>query len=545
VSVGIGKDPPPRQQLVQQITAKVVSDILDRFTPFELSNYNENPSRRHSQGGEDGEPPQRTLQKDKTATTMTTKDHHLLLLTSSNEEQELQKLYWEMITTWRAENNYLSANTTNTTTARQLTNNDKDASSRRRQKKSISLYHADTQVEPLLDETSQQSTVASWWHAQVDYLAFWTGQIDPVMNDEILVNVTEYCSLEINRTIESGEFLKQLQLVAAASAAWVDIAFYAVSPVGDESNWDVTTGTSITNDTSSSIKATTHPDPLSLSWGAREWCGLTLCLSTLFLATILSCCAVLLGRRRSKEQTWGAVFTEKGINDLLQVGWKYHQDHHQDGTNDPQLFLQVYDKGKIGYNDDNSILQGGIEQEVIATNTNTNTTVPTSTSAATTMTPPPDSNNTSRDDSSSALPSSTFTSSTPEDRSHQYDGDDNDEEGRKVQVIHTTKKKKKKKSGQTQPDSDNISRGSGVPSSSTFIASTPPEDRSHPYEEEETKVEVVNKKKKMKRKKKKSGRTQPRETQPEPPADERGPSFAASVDVWSHRYKEEAKDPDG
>jgi hypothetical protein len=50
------------------------------------------------------------------------------------------------------------------------------------------------------------------------------------------------------------------------------------------------------------------------------------------------------------------------------VGWKYHQN--DDGNNDdPQLFLQVYDKGKMGYNDDNFILQGGIEQEVIGTTT--------------------------------------------------------------------------------------------------------------------------------------------------------------------------------
>jgi hypothetical protein len=385
-------------------------------------------------------------------------------------------------------------------------------------------------VEPL-DEASK-STVASWWQAQVDYVAFWTEQMNPVENDKILVNVTEFCSLVINHTIENGEFLKQLQLVAAASAeeeaggsdndntatfdeqqgeaapqagtAADGIAFYAVSPVGDESNWDATTGASTITVTSS--KAPTHPDPLSLSWGAREWGGLSLCLSTLLLATILSCCAVVLGRRRSKEQTWGAVFTEKGIDDLLQVGWKYK--YHQDG-NDPQLFLQVYDKGKMGYNDDNSILQGGIEREVIAT-----TTVPTS--AATTMTPS-DSNNTSRD-SSHALPSSTFTSTTPEDRSHQYDDEDdeddevdNDEEEVKVEVVHTKKKKKKKKSGKTQPDSDDISRGSGLPSS-TFIASTP-EDRSHPYEEAtKVEVEVVNKKK-TKRKKKKSRRTEPRETQ--------------------------------
>ncbi len=130
-------------------------------------------------------------------------------------------------------------------------------------------------------------------------------------------------------------------------------------------------------------------------------------MSTLLLVTILQGFAVILRRQRSKEQTWGGVFTEQGVSNLLQVGWRYHQDEN-DKTN--QLFLHVYDKKKMGYNDDNSVLQGGVEQEVIKS------TLPTST--ATTMTPP-DSNNSAL--GSGGLPSSTYTGSTPEHPSRQYE----------------------------------------------------------------------------------------------------------------------------
>jgi hypothetical protein len=166
-----------------------------------------------------------------------------------------------------------------------LTKNDEDAPTPRRQKKFISLFHTYTQVEPLVDKASE-SNVSSWWQAQVDYGAFWTKQMNPVINDEILVNVTELCSLVIHRTIENGEFLMQLQLVAAA---WVeeeeaafsdqtavpffyeqqqadDIVFYAVSPLGDKSNWDVTTGAS----TTTAKPSTTHPDSLFLSFGTLQ-----------------------------------------------------------------------------------------------------------------------------------------------------------------------------------------------------------------------------------------------------------------------------------
>jgi hypothetical protein len=70
------------------------------------------------------------------------------------------------------------------------------------------------------------------------------------------------------------------------------------------------------------------------------------------------------------------VFTEEGVGEILQVGWRYQQgmipslakdgnDNQNDadvGEQQQQLYLQIYDKTKLGYNDENSMLQGGVEQ---------------------------------------------------------------------------------------------------------------------------------------------------------------------------------------
>jgi hypothetical protein len=133
-------------------------------------------------------------------------------------------------------------------------------------------------------------------------------------------------------------------------------------------------------------------DPLDGVWNVREWVGLGLLSSTVLFAVSISLVASHLQRQREREEAWGAILTEEGIVEVLQVGWRYQQggiplptttdckdrkhdvkrrtdddDGKQSGLMEgqqqqQQLFLQIYDKAKEGYNDENSILQGGVEQ---------------------------------------------------------------------------------------------------------------------------------------------------------------------------------------
>jgi hypothetical protein len=120
----------------------------------------------------------------------------------------------------------------------------------------------------------------------------------------------------------------------------------------------------------------TYPSPLQLGdpWGTREWLGLILFLVLVFLTSFLTYCSVWIKRRHTRKQLWGTQhLTESGVGDLLNVGWRYQEGGEQ-------LFLQVFDKGKLGYNDDNSMLMGGVVEQTI-----TPTTLPSSTVTATTQ----------------------------------------------------------------------------------------------------------------------------------------------------------------
>lgn len=138
----------------------------------------------------------------------------------------------------------------------------------------------------------------------------------------------------------------------------------------------------------------TYPDAIAesifeIEWGAREWVGFGLMVSTVFSVVILSVTAHLVSQKRQRQVLWGAALTPTGVDDILQVGWRVyeqpqgqqplqaqapgdlrdlqHQQQQQQQLQHHQLFLQIYDKGQgQGYNDENSLLRGGVEQRLFA-----------------------------------------------------------------------------------------------------------------------------------------------------------------------------------
>merc|ERR1711935_285024 len=94
--------------------------------------------------------------------------------------------------------------------------------------------------------------------------------------------------------------------------------------------------------------------------------------------------------KRKRQYVWGAPLTPTGVDDILNVGWRVYEQSkegeasgEQQAHGDPydydvqqqqqqqfqqqqQLFLQIYDKGGQGYNDENSMLRGGVEQQMFA-----------------------------------------------------------------------------------------------------------------------------------------------------------------------------------
>lgn len=103
----------------------------------------------------------------------------------------------------------------------------------------------------------------------------------------------------------------------------------------------------------------TSMDPLETSidietWDFRRYVGLGLLLMTVSGTFLLIQLAEIRRRYRLERSNWGNLATEEGVDELLRMGWKL------DGSK-----MEVYDKRKLGYQDNDSMLAGGFQQTVI------------------------------------------------------------------------------------------------------------------------------------------------------------------------------------
>ena len=107
-------------------------------------------------------------------------------------------------------------------------------------------------------------------------------------------------------------------------------------------------------------------DPLETVWEIREWIGLGVCTITIVTVAFLTVVSARLHRQHVQKKAWG--LTEQGVGELLKVGWAYQQE----GSG--LLFLKVYNKGRLGYSDENSVLNGKVVEESAIENTATTAT---------------------------------------------------------------------------------------------------------------------------------------------------------------------------
>uniref|UniRef100_A0A7S1DAT9 Uncharacterized protein n=1 Tax=Cyclophora tenuis TaxID=216820 RepID=A0A7S1DAT9_CYCTE len=96
-------------------------------------------------------------------------------------------------------------------------------------------------------------------------------------------------------------------------------------------------------------------DPIYVSdldvttWDIRRWVGLGIFCGTLLLTLALTRTARKRRKKWEEQENWGIrLATEHDINELLTYGWQH------DGQQ-----LTLYDKTKLGYRDDDSMLIGG------------------------------------------------------------------------------------------------------------------------------------------------------------------------------------------
>jgi hypothetical protein len=274
----------------------------------------------------------------------------------------------------------------------------------------------------------ESNAIEEWYQLTIDYAAYWpsqgTGRAPPIEDTQVLLDITTTVYETISASIESDDFWTTLEgldfgqdlllhhpsydaLYELDDKGLCDCQMvpneYDLRPyhyggsedydgelgdVADENIipedggiWDDNNNNKMNNGTYPDLIGTAAAD---IVWTMREYVGLGMFVTTIVVTSILAVVGVAARHRQRRKQLWGATLTENGINELLRVGWRYtvgdpangtstgqqeqQQQHHQQ-QQQQQLFLQVYDKGRMGYNDENSLLHGGVERYNLNTTT--------------------------------------------------------------------------------------------------------------------------------------------------------------------------------
>jgi hypothetical protein len=197
-----------------------------------------------------------------------------------------------------------------------------------------------------------------WWRYDFVYLCFWKQSRLPVTNQTLIQSITNDLNTALERVISSG--VVRLRIIDEAQEAVLDVSIFeeAVAEMSGDVNVEPTTAAAAPisangTDVVQNSKGPTYPNPLDAQgWDYRRWLGLGLFCGTVVATLLLTQVASYRTRRRTAKEMWGNLGTEEGVDELLRTGWKVK------GSN-----MEVYDKEKLGYTDDNSILMGGYEQK--------------------------------------------------------------------------------------------------------------------------------------------------------------------------------------
>lgn len=267
-------------------------------------------------------------------------------------------------------------------------NNDDQYNSPR--KSNVWLHHFFT---GLAGEITTTANGDFWYYPiLVEHMAWWKDKEYPITNPDLMANVTKICQQVGNATLQNGKLFDsiyyELRKYAGKEAdingfsqfdqeqnelaAWLTEDGSRMY-VGWQDDFDVAQ----TEKAGDERFAPTYPIPLENDWGKREYFGSFLFLMSIVFSVFLTVCSIRVEKmsmRSGTKLSTTHLLTEEGVNEILQVGWKYQQ--HENGK-EAQLFLQVYDKSKVGYSDDCSMLMGGIERKAIDDRATPESTAPT------------------------------------------------------------------------------------------------------------------------------------------------------------------------
>lgn len=203
-----------------------------------------------------------------------------------------------------------------------------------------------------------------WWRYTIVYNCFWGDNGEPVaslrMRASMSQNMTTWVDsrrLQLRQFLQNLEGDPTLELTTDENVMWV-------AP----------------DDLGGKIVPTEQLDtglqqPLdSGTWTWYRYLGLILFVTVMSGSLLLAQLGSMRRRRRIKKQVWSNLASEDGVKELLKTGWILTKSNH----------MEVYDRSKVGYNDNDSMLIGGFQQREAVVGTEITINGGTNTANATT-----------------------------------------------------------------------------------------------------------------------------------------------------------------
>jgi len=191
-----------------------------------------------------------------------------------------------------------------------------------------------------------------WWKYTFVYNCFWGGTYDPVADSWGLgENMTALLHTH-------GETVRtRLALVEGDPRIRLTTNDPRIDEDMADSSSSMDDGKVIVNgDTDGEAVKASDPSylqPLNSSvWNWQRYTGLVLLLSVSLSAMCLVQLSATRQRKRIRKQVWSNLASEEGVKDLLRSGWIVKGNR-----------MEIFDKSKLGYQEDSSVLLGGFEQK--------------------------------------------------------------------------------------------------------------------------------------------------------------------------------------
>jgi hypothetical protein len=201
-----------------------------------------------------------------------------------------------------------------------------------------------------------------WWEYNVVYECLGGDSGEPVTDLASLEAISTSMKHTIQDGIDSGDIYQWLRDRFEGSTIGIvnmttDSAFFGGREDGSSDSGSSSSSSDSSDppavDPEKQAEYLTPVNPNEWNW--LRYLGLGIFVGTVLVTFVLMHLAAYRHRSRAKQELWGNLGTVKGVEEVLQTGWTIK------GCN-----MEIYDKSKVGYDDDHgSLLIGGFEQRVI------------------------------------------------------------------------------------------------------------------------------------------------------------------------------------